>query len=259
MKHLILFFYIVLCVTAGVQASDSEEDSIKIGIADWPPYVDETHIALGLVPEIVQLSFLEVGLEVEFVFFRNWAECLNALLEGEIDASAPYTRTGKRKEKLGFSEVSIIELTTTVFYLRGNSNKIPNFNLFENQKAFSGFSIGALSGYFYEDLLEGVNLVYSSKSYINFQKLYLEKIDLVIENELIGWHIISQLFPYTMARFGEINRTSVSHSSHLVVSKKNEEGEELLEVFNQGLGVLKQSGIYDRIIKKYKEKFKEIL
>ena len=256
MKRLFLILCIVFLLAEGVIAARSQAKNVKIGVADWPPYVDKQHIAFGLVPEIVQFPFLQEDLNVEFKIFDSWAACLDALLAGKIDASAPYTPTEERKKRLHFSMRSIIELTTAVFYKRDNSKRIPDANLFENQKAFAGLTIGGIRGYFYVDLLKEVNLVYASEPYTNFQKLYLGRVDLVIENELLGWHILSQLFPHSMFRFVELRNSSVTHSGHLVVCKKNRNGADILETFDRGLESLRKSGLYGEVIQKYKENFK---
>lgn len=258
MKHLFLLLCVVFWLAEGGIAAGSQTKSVKIGIADWPPYVDKQHIAFGLVPEIVQLSFLQEDFDVEFIIFDSWTACLDALLAGKIDASAPYTLTQERQKRLRFSTRPIIELTTAIFYMRDNSERIPDANLFENQKAFAGLAIGGVRGYFYADLLKEVNLVYASEPYTNFQKLYLGRVDLVIENELIGWHTLSQLFPYSMFRFIELHKSTVTHGGHLIVNIKNRDGTDLLETFDRGLKTLQKSGLYGEVIQKYKERFKRL-
>jgi ABC-type amino acid transport substrate-binding protein len=257
MKRLFLILCVVLWLVESGFGNEPPKN-IKIGIADWPPYVDKQHITFGLVPELVQLSFLQEDLDVNFIMFDSWSACLDALLSGEIDGSAPYTSTEEREKILHFSGRSIIELTTAIFYMRDNSAKIPDANIFENQKAFAGFTIGGIKGYFYEDLLKEVNLIYASAPHINFQKLYMGKVDLVIENELIGWHTLSQLYPYSMFRFVELSNSKTTHKGHLVVSKKNQNGPNLIKIFDRSLEKLRQSGVYGEVIKKYKDNFKRL-
>ena len=258
MKRLFLLLCVVFWLAEGISAATVQAQTVKIGIADWPPYVEKEHIAFGLVPEIVQLAFLQQDVEVEFVVFDSWSACTDALNAGTIDASAPYTPTERRRTTMLFSERPIIELTTAVFYLRDAAQRVPNADLFADQKAFTNLIIGGTRGYFYEDLLKDANIVYATEPYVNFQKLYLDKVDLVIENELIGWHILSQLFPYSMSRFDELRSSKATHGGHLVVNKKNPEGAGLLKMFDKGLQVLQQNGTYADVIGKYKEGFKRL-
>ena len=258
MKSILWRLCAIFFLVESVLAEPEQFTSLKIGVAEWPPYVDENHIALGLVPEVIQLSFLQKDMAVEFVVFKNWSDCSKALLTGEIQASGPYTPTEKRKKEMRFSNTPILELTTAVFYLRQNLYSFPDANLFENQQAYSGAKIAGMSGYFYEDLLKGLNILYGSKTYENFQKLYTGKVDLVIENELIGWHTISQLHPYAMSKFGELKGSTAVHGGYLVVNKSNENGAAVIKIFDQGLGMLQKKGLYLEVLQKYKESFKRL-
>lgn len=256
MKRLFLLLCVVFLLAEWNSAASAMAQTIKIGIADWPPYVESEHIAYGLIPEIVQLAFLQEDVVVEFVLFESWADCTEALNNGVIDASAPYTPTKARRETMRFSERPIIELTTAVFCLRNSAAQVPDVNLFADQKAFTGLIIGGTRGYFYEDLLKNTNIVYTAKSYTNFQKLYLGKVDLVIENELIGWHTLSQLFPYSLSRFYELRNSKEIHDGHLVVDRDNPVGPSLLQIFDRGLNTLQQNGTYTELIQKHKEGYK---
>jgi polar amino acid transport system substrate-binding protein len=258
MKRLFLLLCVVFLLVEINSAAAAQSKILKIGVASWPPYVDKEHIAYGVVPEIIQLSFLNQNVDVEFVVLENWAACQEALLIRKIDASGPYTPTEERKKKLSFSKHPLVELNTAVFYLRKNSAKVPNANLFENQKTFSGFVIGGVRGYFYEDLLKTSNIVYVSQPYENFQKLYLGKVDLVIENELIGWNTLTELFPYSISQFAELSESKATHGGYLVVNKNDPEGSSILKTFDMGLEKLHQNGMYEEVIQKYKENFKRL-
>ncbi len=259
MKRLSLLLCVVFLLVDGISTTTVKAQTIKIGIADWPPYVEKEHIAFGLIPEIVQLAFLQQDLVVDFVVFDNWADCTAALKSAVIDASVPYTSTEARRTTMLFSKHPIIELTTAVFCLRDTAERIPDTNLFADQKAFSGLVIGGTRGYYYEDLLKNANIIYTAKPYVNFQKLYLGKVDLVIENELIGWHTLSQLFPYSLSQFYELRNSKETHGAHLVVNKDNPIGPRLLQTFDKGLDALQQNGTYTEMIQKYKEIFKRKL
>jgi polar amino acid transport system substrate-binding protein len=76
-------------------------------------------------------------------------------------------------------------------------------------------------------------------------------VDLVPENEFVGWEIIQRLFPDEMYKFGTTTDALNQDSLHLMVSKAYPQSDVLLKEFNKGLAEIMRQGVYRKLLKKY--------
>lgn len=76
-------------------------------IPNFPPYnYRENGIPKGYIIEILQLMAEELGVKIEFVPMKSWAQSLEELSRGEIDIIPQIVQNSEREEFLDFTEFS---------------------------------------------------------------------------------------------------------------------------------------------------------
>ena len=125
-----------------------------------------------------------------------------------------------------------------------------------------GFKIGVTAKNYYgsafhEALNAGkLTVDKASKDHIQFEKILRHRIKLVPMNLYTGYFMIRQQFPsQTVALFTHHPRPLKTSVYHMLLSRTVKKNKARLDLFNQGLGQLRASGEYDRIIEQYKKEY----
>ncbi len=83
-----------------------------------------------------------------------------------------------------------------------------------------------------------------------FRALKKGRIDLYATNDITGWEVIKKTFGHTND-FKTIGKALITASYYIIVDKQHPNGAALLNIFNQGLKILKSKGIYQEIIHRH--------
>lgn len=221
--------------------TSSENRIITVSSGEWPPFLSENMKHHGLAARIISESFALQNITAKYGWFP-WKRTYNNVRTGNWDASAVWAITEERSKEVFFSD-PIIESKIVIFF---NKATFLNWNSFED---LSGIVIGATNGYFYGEEFQqaeenGLIIVERTSLEVNnFKKLAANRIDAVIAEIDTGYDIMHRLF--RTEQIGTIvvsPRTVASFSNHLVISKKLENGEQLVATFNKGLKQLTESG-----------------
>ena len=246
MKHM-KFIIIGTLVYLLIAAAPVFGLKLKIMTGEWFPYVSKNMVGHGFAAEVVSYAFLLGGIETEFEF-APWERCEALVKSGEAFATFPHKQT-KEREKFAFFSDPIAASKSVIFFQKKQFGKFD----FKNIKDLKKYKIGGVKGYYYVPLFEkaGIPVDYASDVIISFKKLYLGLIDLVPENEFVGWGIIQKFFPEAMHKFGATKRAFSEHLLRLMVSRRYPESTAQMIKFNQGLKRLQEQGIYTELLKKY--------
>jgi polar amino acid transport system substrate-binding protein len=244
MRYLILFTLFVL--TLG-DASALQAQKLKILTTDWSPYVSQDRECYGFTAEVVCYAFLAAGYEIEFVF-TSWNENETRIKKGTFLAAFPHKRTTARDNFAHFSK-PIASSKDVFFYIKQSPQPIS----FKSLADLKDYKIGGVKGYYNIAMLKdaGLQIDYASDPKTSFKKMYIGIVDLVPENEFVGWEIIQRLFPDEMYKFGTTTAALNQDSLHLMVSKAYPQSDALLEAFNKGLDEIMRQGVYRKLLKKY--------
>ncbi len=244
MRRFAVVFCFVILLTC---PQDIKARNIILLTGEYAPYVSAGMDNYGFTAEVVSYAFLSVGIETEFEF-TSWENAEKKIATGKYFASFPHKRTIERQKFAYFSD-PIAWSKSIFFYMKGKIKTVD----FEAIRDLKTYKIAGVKGYYYVPMFKRaeLNVSYSSNSEIAFKKLYLEQVDLVPENEFVGWVIIEKLFPDEMWRFGASLKALNEDSLHLMVSKKYPGSKVLLEDFNRGLKNIMKKGIYRSLLKKY--------
>lgn len=242
------FLISMLCLfTALVTIPVADAQNVKLLTGEWAPYVSPGMDNYGFTAEVITYAFLAVGIETELEF-TSWENCETMITKGQYFASFPHKRTIDRQGFAYFSD-PIAWSKGIFFYMKERMKDIE----FDTVKELKKYRIGGVKGHYYVPMFirAGLDVDYSSNSESSFRKLYLDRVDIVLENEFVGWLILQRLFPDEMWRFGSSRKAFNEDTLHLMVSKKYRDSMALMKKFNQGLKIIFENGIYRNLLKKY--------
>lgn len=235
----------LLCLLQPVWAGP---ETVTIASGHWPPYTGKHLKGLGAANEIATKAFLAMGVEPEFVF-KPWKRLEQDIEQGYETCSTAWLPTEERKGFAIFSE-PIITTRNVVFYSKKNLGTYEYKGLEELAK----FKMGGIGGYFYVPMFKknGIEMEESHSLDSLVHKLYLGRIDAFVEDELVGWTMIRELYPNELHMFASTVAAVKESENCLMCSKASSDSEEILRTFNKGLRQIKESSVYDRVLRKYK-------
>lgn len=225
--------------------ASSENRTVTISSGEWPPFISENMKHHGLAARIISESFALKNITIKYGWFP-WQRSYNNVRSGDWDASAIWAVSEDRSKELLFSD-PVIHNVHVIFF------KKDTFKNWNSLKELSGIVIGATNGYFYGEEFqqaEASGLITVERTSIesnNFKKLEAGRIDAVIAEIDTGYYIMQNLFSPEQTKSIVISPKQVaSFTNHLVVSKKLEDAEQLVSIFNEGLKALTESGKVDQ-------------
>jgi len=222
----------------------------------WTPYqFEQEGKVTGLDNDLVLAIAEKAGCEVEFVK-RPWKRALEEIKSG-ITILAPGASINAEREEYAMFSLPYRQETMSLFVLKENLTKFAFTSLQEltNTK----FSLGVTRGYYYGDVIEAlienpkssslaVQIANNDKQ--NIDKLLAGRIDGVLLDPYVGTDILKAT--------GNLDRVSLhaapikSDNIYLMFSKISSD-QATVDIFNQALQKLIDTGEYQEIINKYLE------
>lgn len=218
---------VLLCATVG------RTQGLPVATGEWIPFTSETMEHYGHFTQRVTLVFKEMGLEPEYRFYP-WRRCFDSVAKGRVWAAFPYSYTKERAEEVWFSDALTCSKSVFFYYQPGATPKHYTFN---SLKDLQPYTIGGVTGYFYEASFQeaGLRVDYVSKEINALEKLKLGRIDLMPVNELVGWNLIQTLFPDEAHNFKTLAKPLNVSTLRLIVSKDYPGSKKLMDRFHQAL------------------------
>lgn len=214
------------------------------GDDNFPPYEylsvnDAIKTYRGFNVDIMRAIALQTGIEIEFRPM-TWADALQALDNGEIDAIEGMKYDSERADKYEFSD-EYITSSQVVFVLngmyiseldelRGHKVAVQNGDIaYQKLKSHSSFTIVAVPN-----------------QEAAFKLLLAGEVTAVIGNKLTGQYILQRNNQVDSVKM--IGPDIDPHNYGVAVRKGNYE---LNQIINQGIREIKRNGTYERIYKKW--------
>jgi len=222
-------------------------DPVVLVTNEYMPYVNTSLRESGFITEVVVAAFKEVGVETK-IEFRPWRRCAMLVEDGKVFGAFPYAVTKKRQKYAWFSD-SVWECRNVFFYLKG---RLGDYD-FTNLEALKRFRIAGTSGNYYEEIFEeaGLRVDYAPGEASGVRKVWEMRTELFAEDELVGWSLISRIFPDHRHLFGSTPTPWNVNPQTVMVSKKYPGSRELMEKFNEGLKTIRENGTYQAIFMRY--------
>jgi len=245
MKKIINIVFLILLINLKVFAF---KDELPLSTGEWPPYTSENINGYGFCTEIVSAIVNEMGLKPKYYFYP-WKRTENAVKHGLVFGAFPYALTEERAKEYDFSDL-IMENKTLFFYNKKYIKEKPVWITLQDLKQYE---IGGCQGFSYVQTLTNakLNIELVSLDKFNVRKLYANRIDLAIFDELVGWNLIKEHYPNNIDIFDTLYKPFDTGNSHLMISRKYPNSKELTNRFNKALIRIKEKNIYQKIFNKY--------
>lgn len=223
------------------------QQTVRITSGEWAPYCSQNLEDYGLALCIITEAFAKEGVKVEYSFFP-WDQAMNKAQTIEWDGSAAWFRSQEREQNFYISD-PVVMSGYVFFYLKKNK-----FD-WKTMDDLKKYKIGATKGYdygkaFQEAEKQGIiHVERLAKDEMNFDNLLKGKIDIFPEDMDVGTNILYNRYPYyTYVDVTTHPKRLREDPLYLLLSKSNAKNKKLMELFNNGLKKLKESGDYERCV-----------
>ncbi|MBF0449396.1 MAG: transporter substrate-binding domain-containing protein [Candidatus Magnetomorum sp.] len=212
----------------------------------WPPFIDPQNPKGGLSIEIAKAAYATQGYKIKHKI-KPWARAMDELKKGKIDIILNTWMTEERKAFLLYSDPY-------------TANEIKFIKLIDNTFEFSGLAsltgkiIGTIRDYGYgSEFNNATNFRREPVSdiNINIRKLIAGRIDLTLEDEIVGRVAIAQNDPHLLEKIAFTNNSLSKKDMFVTSGLAHPNHKEIIDAFNKGLKVIKQNGTYAQIMKNY--------
>ena len=246
---------ITIILTAGAIffAAPSYAEQITLVAFDYPPYMDKSLPGEGLFCELVTAAYKSVGCTVLFKFYPG-KRATKYVIDGEVLASLGSERnfTDEDRKKNILQSVRVFSFRTVGFYLKDRFKSIP----FATLKDLQGYRLGAIRGASASILFNkypelNLNFIEVNTMEQMFNKVYYDRSDLVFTVELSGRMFIAKHYPKDQNRWVMTRDSLQNIFGDVVFSKKYPNWEKYLNIFRNGLQIIRNDGTYLRILEKY--------
>ena len=224
----------------------SGKETVRFAIGEWEPFYSKGYEHFGLVPHIIHEAFASQGFDVEFGFFP-WTRSMALVKAGIWDATCCWSETKERAPFYFFSD-QVIDERQVFFHLREYK-----FD-WETIEDLKGLRIGSTPDYYHGHAFNAAekagDLYIEKVTFLeqNFDKLLARRIDIYPMDEAAGYATLNNKYPKeTVARFTHHPLVLDSMAQRALFSKQVAQSRRLMEVFNQGLKLLIQSGRYQTL------------
>ena len=237
----VLFLSIVV-VTSSIAA----EKHITAVTEPWPPYMGPKLIDNGFLPQVLDAAFRRVGYSVD-VEFKAWEDALNDVKTGAKDILCGAYYATEREQYLAYSQ-PIAEAQDVLFIKAGK--KISYTQLSDLKPYKIGVVRGAVHGKEF-DAADFLIKEADAERDQNIRKLLVDKIDLMAGPRDVINYIIKRDFPLFVNKIVAIDPPLSTNKIYFCFSKKVARHQELLDVFNEGLKLIKNDGTFYYLAKKH--------
>jgi polar amino acid transport system substrate-binding protein len=233
--------------------SSSEKMTTKLvtlSVGEFPPRYSQTGNSIFL--DIVSAAFYEVGIDVKYNF-HPWARVIKNVEFNIEDGSATW-RKNKEREAIFYFSDPVYTSRSVAFHLKNRNIK---WDILED---LSGLKIGTTRSLYFGDkfskLEESGALSVSrvSKDIQNYKMLISERIDIFLQQPDLTYYQMRQHL--TKDEYDQIThhpKTVHEFDLHLILSKRNKENSRIIQDFNKGLAVIKNNGVYKKLMDKYNQ------
>jgi|TARA_R110001606_G_scaffold380356_1_gene540846 polar amino acid transport system substrate-binding protein len=218
-------------------------DQVTFAIGEWSPYTSETNKNGKLAEKVIVESFSLEGVKVNLTY-NKWSESYEQVENGQSDGTFPWYLSEERAGDFIFSD-PILEDKQVFFHL-----KSIDFNWFGYTDLVKYKVAGTKAFSHVKELQDkGIEPIISEEEPDSFRKVLSGEVDVYPASLIVGTQTIKTLFsPEDAAKFTSHNIPMTIDNMFLLVSKKVDNGAEIVQTFNSGLMKLKGSGRYAEIL-----------
>ncbi len=245
MKYTVMIIVLLLSTVLFAQ------NTLTFTIGEWAPYSSKTLDGYGIMPEIVTAAFKEVGIEVKYQWMP-WNRALEIVKSDyNYDGTVGWGKTDERMKHFVYSKNQIVSDKQVLFH-----RKDYKFSWSNKAKDLMGKKVGHTRGYANMGALKtavekGLVMDIADSDLINFKKLVNGRIDLFDCNLYVGRDIINNKLTPQEGELLTYKQEVLSDSPlMLLVSKSHPKADYIIKKFDEGMEIIKENGVYEKIVKK---------
>ena len=243
---MLAFYSLLLSAGLSVQAVEADKP-LKLVSSEWPPYVEKTAPGKGAAMDLVSRILKRAGYETE-ISIESWTRSLQGSEIGIYDVVATAWYTKERNRELQFSDPYYENVIRLVKRKRDPLR-------FRSYDDLQNLMIGVTTGYAYgEEFERAQGFLRVAKNHIiqNILLLQQGRIDLVIGDEWVIRHELTQYFPNAIKEFEFLGRPVSRRGLHIAVSRTRPDHKEIITAFNKALAAMKADGSMEKLLEKYR-------
>jgi polar amino acid transport system substrate-binding protein len=241
----------ILLLALGLSAL-AQGAAVAFSLGEWPPYVGESLPGKGMAAELVGAACAASGLRAEYAFYP-WRRAEDNVRLGASFGTFPYKELPERTANYVFSAT----LFSSSFALASlaASARTAAFR-YSSIADLKGLRVGITAG---TDALliplrqAGIEVEEAQDPELSIRKLELGRIDVYIDDKAVMHQAL--LSTVGRPRLGEfrIEERAFGERSDfkVMVSRRYPGATEILARLNEGLGLIRKSGEYARILARY--------
>jgi polar amino acid transport system substrate-binding protein len=229
----------------GPVAEVADPQLVLIGTGEWTPYVEQSRSDAGPTGRLISAVFNRAGYRVQFAFYP-WSRTTLLLQKGQLDAVMPYICTAER-QVFSLCSDGMVNSNLAIFHRK---DKPFAWRKFQDLEAYS---IAVTNGYAYGAEFEAarkagrLKLRSDSREDAGMRWLLAGQVDLYLQDLPVGHIILKRGFSVEQQQQIVAHSLLVSHSPMGLLLAKTARGEQLRQVFNAGLQVLRDNGELQRL------------
>lgn len=179
-----LTVYVLAFITTAL--SQEASNSVVFAVGEWPPFISEIENGYGIHPRLVTRAFEDAGYKVTYDFMP-WQRAAASTKAGQYVATFPWQRTAEREKDFLISQRPLGPNRSVAYY---DESRFPEGIEGDTilEMADAGYSFVSVRSYVHSTVLAeyGADLHIVSNSELAWKMLDRGRIDLYIDNELVG-------------------------------------------------------------------------
>ncbi|MCX4027485.1 transporter substrate-binding domain-containing protein [Endozoicomonas sp. SM1973] len=225
----------------------AEDQPTIIATGDWAPFTGKSLLNGGMLVEVVEAALKQTKHRYK-IDYLPWKRAYKSLIEGNIAASFPWMLTEERQKLFSISD-SIYKSTERFFVSK-------NFSIdYKKDQDIKGLRVCLPLGWTQapiQKFLDKKTLsLYQPKTEEDcFEAITLKRADLYSVNSISGWEAIRKA-GLKSSDFKILGPVIRENTFVLLASKEYKNSAELIKDLNEGLRVIKNKGIYQKIVDKH--------
>ncbi len=220
--------------------------SITIATLEWEPYIGTRLENQGFMAQITRIAFKSQGYDVQYVFLP-WKRAVVMAEAGIYDGYFPAYWARRRLKKSIFTDAII---AGTIGFFKKKSDTI----VFTDLKDLKPYRIGVVRGYINTVEFDAADYLTKEEAVSdlqNLQKLAGNRVDLIVCDRFVEQYLVKHYLPDLASRIEFMKPALQVKNLYICISKKAENAQKKVAVFNKGLQQIKKQGIFNKIAHRY--------
>lgn len=256
-RHWAHILFLFVLSWAALPGFTSAGEIVKIANGEWPPYLSVNLPHHGFASHVVEEAFAAVGLNVRYGFYP-WKRSYQYAKDGKDNrgkiwhGTVVWVYTEERAKHFLYSDPVIID-TELLFHLKSRPLE---WKVVDDLKGMTiGGTLHTVYPVFEEAEQRGILKIDRGGNYdVLFQKLRWQDIDAVPQVKQVGRYFLNTALSDEERSRITFSPTVVQERKYsLILSRQVPQNRRLLQLFNEGLHLIRSNGRYAELHKELEQ------